>query len=189
MLCDLEKWFNYLSDSRAMQSEMWQGHFTPAGYANSANFLMYAFSKTMQAHLEMFVNLPQIPYDTGICPIGANKTINITIVNAVNANRWAGIFMVNGSSPNAQAAWLIMGYGAGDGRFSVTPLKEAANLSVSVSGAVISITSTLTVTPRLYIHWIEETEIKVSSSAAVLNSLSAPNGQVETTPFDELDDI
>ena len=63
VLCDLEENYAEMSNSVAMTSEMWQGHFTAVGYANSAEFLMYAFSKTIQAKLSMFINLPLIPYD------------------------------------------------------------------------------------------------------------------------------
>lgn len=62
-LCDLEKDYSDLSNNIAMTSEMWQDHFTPGGYGNSAEFLTYAFSKTIQDNRDMFINIPIIPYD------------------------------------------------------------------------------------------------------------------------------
>jgi len=62
-LCDLEKDYSDLSNNIVMTSEMWQDHFTPGGYGNSAEFLTYAFSKTIQDNRDMFINIPIIPYD------------------------------------------------------------------------------------------------------------------------------
>lgn len=83
-LCDLEGLYNEMSNSPAMQAEMWQGHFTPVGYANSAEFLMYAFSKTIRSNLEMFVNLPQIPFDMPANEAGVNAVITANASSAVN---------------------------------------------------------------------------------------------------------
>ena len=63
VLCDLDKDYADLINSPAMRAEVWHSHYTPVGYANSVELLMYAFSKTIQQNLEMFVDLPQIPFD------------------------------------------------------------------------------------------------------------------------------
>lgn len=86
--------------------------------------------------------------------VSPNSVLSVTINNAVNANRWCGIFAVNGSSPDTQGAWLVMGYGAGVGRFSVTPIKAATKIAVTINETAIEIANTSTVTPKLYIQWI-----------------------------------
>lgn len=86
--------------------------------------------------------------------LSPNSVLSVNITNAVNANRWCGIFAVNGSSPDTQGAWLVMGYGAGVGRFSVTPLKAATKITVTINETAIEIANTSTVTPKLYIQWI-----------------------------------
>lgn len=62
-LCDLVKDFRDVVDSDLLAEHRLNGHFSPAGYANSAKALHFALSKTMRANKLKFETIPQIPYD------------------------------------------------------------------------------------------------------------------------------
>lgn len=108
-------------------------------------------SSSSGIYVTLIDNSVMSPPNVNLSP---NSVLSVNITNAVNANRWCGIFVANGSSLNTQGVWLVMGYGAGVNRFSMVPIKAASEVSLTIDNTSIIITNSSTVTPKLFIQWI-----------------------------------
>lgn len=126
-------------------------------YANIANTATGGGVRLITADNDVF--------DSVECVLAPSTVTTISPIDTANTNRWCAILETNGSSPNNQGAWLVMGYGAGAGRYSITPIKAAESITLAVSGATIRVTNSGTTSPRLFIHWLKPTTVTLSQAA------------------------